>query len=246
MPVTEQTGSTSRTALLLAAHGERRPDATNAGVFRIAEVLASRGLDVAVGFISGVPTIKEALQTLVADRVLVYPLFASNGYFTRDRLVQILDEANNTGRSIEMLTPLGLDPGLPNVVLQQAGDAARAHGLAPETSTLILLAHGSQRNPASRQSTEELARTLERRVVFARVAVAFLEEPPSLDDAVASIEGPAVVLGVFSGEGLHGAKDAPGLVARIGRRDVVFAGIMGTAPGIAELVALAVAARQAG
>lgn len=245
-PVTDPTGAASRTALLLAAHGERRPDATNEGVFRLAEALAGRGLEVAVGFISGVPSIKEALQTLVADRVLVYPLFAANGYFTRDRLVQILDEAKNAGRNIEMLTPLGLDPGLPSVVLQQASHAAHEHGLAPERSTVVLLAHGSQRNPASRQSTEALARALERHGVFGKIVVAFLEEPPSLDEAIASIEGPAVVVGVFSGEGLHGAKDAPGLVARIGRRDVVFAGIMGTAPGIADLVAQAFAARQAG
>ncbi|MBR0830277.1 hypothetical protein JQ596_32705 [Bradyrhizobium manausense] len=244
-PVIEQTGAASRVALLLAAHGERRPDADNGGVFRIAQALAGRGLEVAVGFISGAPTIREALQTLVADRVLVYPLFASNGYFTRDRLVQILDEANDAGRSVEMLTPLGLDPGLPSVVMQQARGAAQEHGLAPGACTMILLAHGSQRNPASRQSTEELARAIERHGVFRKVEVAFLEEQPSLDDAAAAVAGPGVVVGVFSGEGLHGARDAPGLVARLGRSEIVFAGIMGTAPGIAELVAQAVAARQA-
>ncbi|MBR0714962.1 CbiX/SirB N-terminal domain-containing protein [Bradyrhizobium liaoningense] len=244
-PVIERAGSSSRTGLLLAAHGERRPDAGNEGVFRIAEALAGRGLEVAVGFISGVPSVREALQTLVADRILVYPLFAANGYFTRDRLVQILEEANKAGRSVEMLTPLGLDPGLPHVVMQQALGAAHEHELTPAACTVILLAHGSQRNPASRQSTEELARALERHGVFRKVEVAFLEEQPSLDDTAAALAGPAVVVGVFSGEGLHGARDAPGLVARLGRRDVVFAGIMGTAPGIADLVAQAVAARQA-
>lgn len=229
--------------MLLAAHGERRPGAGNEGVFRMADTLAARGLEVAVGFISGVPTIGAALQALTADRVLVYPLFASNGYFTRDRLVQILDEANEAGRSIEMLTPLGLDPGLPRLLIEQASDAARRAGLVPDACTVVLLAHGSQRNPASRQSTESLARAIDRLGVFRKAEIAFLEELPSLDDAIAAVEGPAVVVGVFSGEGLHGAKDAPGLVARLGRADVVFAGIMGTAPGIADLVAQAVATR---
>jgi hypothetical protein len=59
------------------------------------------------------------------------------------------------------------------------------------------------------------------------------------------VEGPAVVVGLFSGEGLHGARDAPRLVERLHRNDIVFAGIMGSGPGIAELVARAVAARQA-
>lgn len=244
-PATERAGHAARPAVLLAAHGERRPDAGNEGVFRIAHALTNRGLDVAVGFISGVPSVKDALHTLAADRILVYPLFASSGYFTRDRLVQILDEAGSDGRNIEMLTPLGLDPGLPDIVLQQACDAAHDHGFAPQACTVILLAHGSQRNPASRQSTERMARAIEERALFRKVDVAFLEEQPSLDDVAAVTEGPAVVVGMFSGEGLHGAKDAPRLVERLRRNDIVFAGIMGSAPGIAELVARAVAARQA-
>ena len=80
-------------ALLIAAHGERSPDATNDGVKRIARAVSARGLvsEVAVGFINGVPTIGEAFAALAAPRVIVYPLFASNGYFTRDRLVQLLE-----------------------------------------------------------------------------------------------------------------------------------------------------------
>lgn len=241
--VTEAAGKAPRTALLLAAHGERRPDAGNEGVFRIAHALSKRGLPVAVGFISGTPSIGEALHGLDADHILVYPLFASSGYFSRDRLVQILDEANADGRDIEMLTPLGLDPGLPDLVLQQAEDAAHNHGFTPRTCTAILLAHGSQRNPASRQSTEHLARTLAQHATFRRVEVAFLEEQPSLEETAATCEGPAVVVGLFSGEGLHGARDAPRLVAQLRRRDIVFAGVMGSSPHIAELVATALDAR---
>jgi sirohydrochlorin ferrochelatase len=245
-PATERASAAPSTALLLAAHGERRPDAGNESVFRIARALTDRGLAVAVGFISGVPSIKDALDSLAADRILVYPLFASSGYFSRDRLVQILDEAGHDGRNIEMLTPLGLDPGLPDIVLQQARDAAQGHGFAAEACTVILLAHGSQRNPASRQSTEQMAQAISQRAIFRKVEVAFLEEAPALDDVAATIDGPGVVVGMFSGEGLHGAKDAPRLVERLHRNDIVFAGIMGAAPGVAELVARAVIARQAG
>ena len=91
-----------------------------------------------------------------------------------------------------------------------------------------------------------MAREIERLAAFRKVAIALLEEPPSLQDAAASVEGPAVVVGLFSGEGLHGAKDAPRLVAQLGRSDIVFAGIMGSGPGIAELVAQAVERALAG
>ncbi|MBR0704121.1 hypothetical protein JQ599_29735 [Bradyrhizobium diazoefficiens] len=243
-PVIEQPGSVPSIALLLAAHGERRPGAGNTGAFQLAHALAARGLvaEVAVGFISGTPGIREALEMLTAGRILVYPLFASSGYFTRDRLVQLLDEARGDGRRIDMLPPLGLDPGLPDLLCDQTVACARDHGFAPEDCTFVLLAHGSKRNPASRQATEQVAREIETRAVCRKVVVAFLEEQPSLEEAAASISGPAIVLGLFSGEGLHGAKDAPKLVARLGRRDIVFAGIMGSGPGIEDLVARAVVA----
>src|SRR5512144_3198870 len=85
-PATDRPCGSSGTAILLAAHGERRQDATNEGVFRLAQGLARRGLasEVAAGFINGVPTISDALVNLAARRIIVYPLFVSSGYFTRD------------------------------------------------------------------------------------------------------------------------------------------------------------------
>jgi len=64
------------TALLLAAHGERRPGADNEGVFRIVRALTDRRLvsEVALGFINGVPSIRDALGALTTKRIIVYPL----------------------------------------------------------------------------------------------------------------------------------------------------------------------------
>ncbi|MBV9564191.1 MAG: hypothetical protein JOY90_27665 [Bradyrhizobium sp.] len=231
-------------ALLLAAHGERRPGAGNENVWRIARAVSECGLvsEVGAGFISGVPTIRDALERLTARKVIVYPLFASSGYFTRDRLVHLLDAADDGTRKIEMLAPLGLDPGLPDVVVACAKQAAQAHDFKPETCTVILLAHGSRRDPASRRATEHMAREVARTPAFPDVRIAFLEERPFLDEAAREISGPVIVLGLFSGEGMHGAKDAPRLTAGLGREDVVFAGVIGSAPGIDAVVARSVAA----
>lgn len=233
----------SQTALLLAAHGERRPDAGNEGVLRIAQGVSDRGLvsEVAVGFINGVPAIKDALDTIAARRIIVYPLFASSGYFTRDRLVQLLDEANGQNREIQVLPPLGLDPGLPDLVAAFAGQAAREHGFALQACTVIFLAHGSRRNSASREATEHMVRAVEKLAAFQAVRIALLEERPFLDETAASVSGPAIVVGLFSGEGMHGARDAPKLIAELGRENIVFAGVIGGAPGIADLVARSVA-----
>ncbi len=234
---------TAPVGLLIAAHGERSEGATNDGVKRIAQAVSARGLvaEVGVGFINGTPGIGEAFAALTAPRVMVYPLFASSGYFTRDRLVQLLDEANAEGRDVEVLPPLGLDPGLPDLVLDRATTVARASGFAPEASTLILLAHGSRRNTASREATEQVARAIEGRAAFRGVGIALLEERPFMDEAMALVQGPAIVVGMFSGEGMHGAGDAPRLIAELNRNDVVYAGVIGNVAGIENLVAGAVA-----
>jgi sirohydrochlorin ferrochelatase len=230
------------TALLLAAHGERRPGADNDGVLRIARALAGRALvsEVAVGFINGVPSIADAMASLKARRIIVYPLFASTGYFTRDRLVQLIDAADSEGRDVRILPPLGLDPGLPHLVAALVKRTAREHGFAARRCSVIFLAHGSRRNPASREATQQIARDVENSAVFHEVRTAFLEERPFLGETAADVRGPAIVVGLFSGEGMHGARDAPRLIAELGRGNIVFAGVIGGASGIDDLVARSV------
>lgn len=228
----------AQVAVLVAAHGERTPGAENANARRVAEALADGGLaaEVGVGFISGSPSIAEALRTLTSPRIIVYPLFASSGYFSRDRLVQLLDEGNRQNRELTLLTPLGLDQGMPDFVIARASEACRDHGFAPASSTIILLAHGSRRNAASREAAEWVARGIQGRSSFGDVRIALLEEHPFLHEAAHGVMGPVVVVGLFSGEGLHGARDAPRLIAELARSDVAYAGVVGSMAGIEELV----------
>lgn len=241
-PATSLACTESRTAILLAAHGERREAASNGAVFRLVHALSDRALaaEVEAGFITGVPTISAALDALTADRVIVYPLFASSGYFTRDRLVALIDEGNRKGRHIRILPPLGLDPGLPDLVVAFARNAAREQGCVARSSNIILLAHGSRRNSASRNDTERIVEAVRRRAVFARVGPAFLEERPFLADTMSTLSGPTIVVGLFSGEGLHGARDAPRLIVELGRDDAAYAGVIGRAPGIEDVLARSV------
>jgi sirohydrochlorin ferrochelatase len=233
----------AQVAVLVAAHGERTPGAQNENARRVAQALSDRGLvaEVAVGFISGTPSIAEAMGALTSPRIIIYPLFASSGYFSRDRLVQLLDEGNRQRRELELLTPLGLDPGMPDFIMARAGEVARDHGFLPEASTIILLAHGSRRNTASREATEWVAREIESRNSFRDVRIALLEEHPSLHEAANGTAGPVVVVGLFSGEGLHGARDAPRLIVELARGDVAYAGVVGSMAGIEDLVVCAVA-----
>lgn len=232
-----------RFALLIAAHGERRDGAGNDGVAALAADLARRGVadEVSVGFIKGVPAIDEAVRAFAAAEVLVYPLFLADGYFNRVRLPQLLAKAGGR-RRLRVLTPLGLDPALVALVADAAQAGARQAGFTPARTALVLLAHGSPSDPASRLATQTMAARIAALGRFDGVRAAFLEEPPTLADALAPVAGPAVVVGLFAGEGLHGGADVPQLMRELGRDDVAFVGNVGAFAGIADIVAASVGA----
>jgi sirohydrochlorin cobaltochelatase len=213
-------------------------------VARLAAAVAARHVvdEVGIGFLKGAPAIGETMRAFSARRIVVYPLFLADGYFTRVRLAQVLDDARREGdgRLVQVLPPLGLDTGLADLVSARA-IAARGPVGGPAPINLILLAHGSSTDPASRTATECLAASIARRPGFRTVRCAFLDEPPSLGQATAGLPAPLMVFGLFAGDGMHGAEDVPRLLADLGRPDVAFAGTIASLDGIERLIATAVA-----
>lgn len=231
-------------ALVLAAHGERRGGFENESVIRLASVLAARGVanEVRYGFIKGEPTVGDALLASGLRDVFIYPLLMSEGYFAGTVLPRLIKEATaaRPGLRIQVLPPLGVDPRLADLLIGEVSNAARARDVPAEQVTVVLCAHGSTKDPASRQAAEKVADAATKRQRFAGVRLALLEEPPALDAVVRQIVGPTAVVGLFVGDGLHGGIDVPALVAQASRADVLFAGNVGTFAGLADVVAAAV------
>lgn len=230
--------------LLLLAHGERVEGAGNDCAFRLAADLSSlRPADeTRLGFISGTPTIAEALNSFRATHVIVYPLLMSAGYFAQTGFARLRDAQATMvpKRVLKVLPLLGLDPALASIVAVRASDAAASLSVLPSDATLVLIAHGSNREPASKIAAETLAERLVALKTFAAVRVAFLEQCPSLGTALSPDTRPAVIVGLFAGEGRHGGIDIARTIAALERRDVAFAGNAGTWPEIVQIVASAV------
>jgi sirohydrochlorin ferrochelatase len=229
-------------ALLLTAHGERRDDAENVSVARLAQNLAAAGVatEVGFGFIKGSPTVNNAIRALSLPHIIVYPLFLADGYFTRVALPRLIEQAKRQDQIITVLAPLGLDPALGDLIVDETLDAARCHSILPEEVTVVLVAHGSTSDKASRIATEQLADRVRERRCFRDTRFALLEEAPSLAEATADTRGPIIVVGLFAGEGVHGADDTKRLVAELGRDDIVLVGPVGTFGGIDAVIAAAV------
>ena len=200
---------------------------------------AGRYDEIAIGFVRGTPSVEDAAAGLTSRFVTLYPLFMSDGYYVREALIHrlgIRDGVDRLGHRITLETPLGLNPGLPPLLLGAALEAAGAHGLEAAGTSLLLVAHGSSRTPYSRNATLAIREGIAEAGQFGRVAVGFLEEPPLFHEALASLPRPLLVLGLFAGEGMHGSDDVRDVIARYGDRDVHAVERLGGYAAIIELV----------
>ncbi len=237
-----------RTALLLAAHGERGVGDPNRALIDHAADLASRVdcLRVDCGVLNGEPALESALDAAVrhgADEVLIYPFFMADGYFVSQVLSARLAAAAR-GLAWSILPPLGLDSRLPRLMMRSALDAAKDAGFDPDTSQLLVVGHGSKLERASAQATRQVAGELAAMEQFASVASAFIEEPPFVADALAEAQAPVVVAGFFAGDGMHSSRDVPEAIEGAGA-PAVYTGPIGIRPAVRDLVVAAVARHRA-
>ena len=103
-----------------------------------------------------------------------------------------------------------------------------------DASDLVLIAHGSARNPGRRLAAHTHTETLRHRFGSARLG--FLEEAPFAADVLRAARGDKVaVVGMFAGEGGHPSDDLPALLAHSPR--LLWAGSIGAHPAMADLIA---------
>ncbi|WP_295043622.1 cobalamin biosynthesis protein CbiX [uncultured Paracoccus sp.] len=172
-----------------------------------------------------------ALGAVADDDSLIYPMFMAEGWFTRSELPRRLAQAGAGGAQI--LRPFGTDPALPDLIVAQAHAAADAQGWAPQDTTLLLTAHGSQRSQASFAITTALGDRIAPH--FARVVTGFVEQDPFVADAAQGLAR-AVHLPFFALQAEHVLDDLPAALDQAGftgpRLDPI-----GLAPQVPGLIA---------
>jgi sirohydrochlorin ferrochelatase len=240
-------GTRIEIAAVLASHGDRAGAEPNCALMHHADaVRREAGLrTVTAGVLKGEPTLEEALRLAHesgAQRIVVYPLFMAEGYFTSSVLPDRIRRAGYAASS-RLLAPLGLDRGLSALMLADALSTARDAALDPATSRLLVVGHGSKIGPAPAEAARKVADAIARKGRFAEVATAFLEESPYLDAQLSGEWAPTVVAGFFFGDGMHAGEDVPAAIRATGAR-AVYAGPIGHSPRVPALIAASLRAEM--
>jgi uroporphyrin-III C-methyltransferase len=226
-------------ALVIAAHGSHRDPAANALVRRLAETIRGHRLfhEVAVAFHQGEPGFDTVLDELEADEVTVVPFMTSSGHYADEVLPAALARSRRYAElRVRITPPVGGHPGVAPLVARRVSELLREHGLERDATSLLLVGHGTRRHPESRRTTLELAATLQRRRVAREVLAGFLDDDPTVIQALGQASlGTTIVLPFLIGGGTHAVEDLPRLLD-IPDRSILLDRAIGTFPGLAEIV----------
>lgn len=235
----EGASNTGRPSLVLLAHGSEKETNARLAVEEHAERIRALGLfgRVACGFWKHPPSFLEALSACAGAPVTVVPMFMAEGYYTDEvipREVEALAPiARLKGQAITVTRPIGTHERMADAILERAREAG-----ATPADTLVVLGHGTPRNPRSGETTVALAGRIRDRREFAAVVELFLDQEPSLAQVGELVKSNrVVVVPFFVADGWHAGQQVPATLAqdvRAGR--VVYALAAGTHPLVTEVI----------
>lgn len=225
-----------RVALIVAAHGSTRRTEAAAHVEAVAAaVRAARAFaSVSTAYILGEPN--GATDIGDAQEAVVVPLMMSDGQLAEAIVERVRGGLRDRQVPILVAEPIGMRPETAELAARMAERTLRGHGWRDADTNIVLVAHGSGSRPESKRNGERHAASIRAMHRFRSVRLALLEEAPTIADALASVDGPAVVVGLFSAPGGHAMEDVPKAIAATGKGDAVYAGPVGADAGIAGLV----------
>lgn len=237
--------------LVLVAHGsEKRPQSVDF-LHALANELRGQGTFSAVEalFMRGQPSVSGfgAIVTAAGPTtpVVVVPVFMGRGYYTDELVPQALG-LSGIAHPVVYADPVGCHAQMPHLIATKAQAVARAAGLEPKRSGLMLVAHGSSRPGGSGDTPKAMAQAIAAQGGFARVETSFLEQDPRAAEwrTIFPTED-VVVIPLVLAQGLHGTRDIPaafgfgpegGVCRDESGRTIVLASGLGLEPDLSRMV----------
>lgn len=217
---------------LIVSHGQ--PSDPDVGEAEIAALAAGVAAYLPEARIEGVTLAAEGrIEALSADRpgALIYPMFMADGWFTHVQLPKRLAEGAGP-----QLVSFGLDCTLPMLAASWLRRVCKDHGFEPYATDLIIAGHGSGKSRRVSDATRAFADRVANDFGPRSVRCGFVEEDPSLTDALSGLGTNAICLPFFAAKRGYVLDDLPEAVA-----ESAFSGIMldpiGLHPDVPKMIA---------
>jgi sirohydrochlorin cobaltochelatase len=126
-----EAGAGRTDAIAVLGHGTRRDTGSEKNVFRMADLVRSRGLfsEVAAVFLDQEPNMLQVLDILASRVVVVVPLFIGDGWHVGQTIPEDLaldgPETRREGRVVRYTPPAGTHPSMAGVILELAREGGR-------------------------------------------------------------------------------------------------------------------------
>jgi len=217
----------SDAALVLVAHGSTVNAGSSAPARQHADELRRRKIfaEVRECFWKQEPGVASVVGEVSARRVLIVPLFISEGYFTQEVIPQALGfsdaalagSARILQRGAQTLcycAPIGSHPSMTEVVFRRAREVVEKNPFPrapkPKEISLFVAGHGTGNNENSRKAIERQAELIRAQNLYAAVQAVFLEEDPRIGDCYRlAVTRNIVMVPFFISDGLHSDEDIP-------------------------------------
>ncbi|UEM03410.1 hypothetical protein JL101_026170 [Skermanella rosea] len=208
-------------SILIIGHGSEHSSGPLVSACGHAERLMKSGrfAEARVAFLMAGEGPREELEAIRARTIHIIPLFMCDGYYTRTVIPKTLGlQGNQTSRDGSLLVygpPIGMHPGMAEVLRLRALETCREAGWDPPGTRLMVIGHGSPKSSASAEVTHRHSSYISSRSEFLTVECAFIDEAPKIEDWLNDLpaDGPPVVLaGFFAADGLHSSLDIPGWI----------------------------------
>lgn len=244
--------TTNAPTLILAAHGSDHDPRCAAPVYRHAETIRQIGVfrDVLTTFWKEPPHFAELYDLTDAREMILVPVMTASGYYTNTVLPRELRlDDPPRGRIVHIARPIGELPGMTDIIIKQAVSIATESGIEPSEAHLLLIGHGTRRDPVrSGETTNRHAGVINDRALFQSVSAGFLDQDPEVPKAFNAINGskrePIIIVPFLIADGGHGEDDIPESLGwepgvQLGTahdRPVLFAEAAGEHPGAVNLI----------
>lgn len=217
---------------LIVSHGQ--PSDPDVGEAEIAALAAAVAAHLPEARIDGVTLAAQGrIEALSANRpgALIYPMFMADGWFTQVQLPKRLAEGAGP-----QLVSFGLDCTLPMLAADWLRQVCTDHGLEPDKTDLVVAGHGSGKSRRVSEATRAFADRVAEGFGPQSVRCGFVEEDPSLTDALSGLGSNAICLPFFAARRGHVLEDLPEAVDASGFKGIMLDPI-GLHPEVPKMIA---------